>query len=97
MDSVRTWFRSGMPWVWLNAAAVSVSILLVVGLLALIGVYNRREALSKPGGVAASTLEAVLRAIADRDTSRFGETLLDDARALDRLRRAAAEPSDDDV
>jgi phosphate transport system permease protein len=38
MESIREWFRSGLPWVWLNAAAVSASILLVVGLLALIAV-----------------------------------------------------------
>ncbi len=30
------WFRSGSPWVWLSAAAVSISILLVVTLLGLI-------------------------------------------------------------
>ena len=36
MNSIREWIKSGAPWVWLNAAAVSVSILLVVGLLALI-------------------------------------------------------------
>jgi phosphate transport system permease protein len=32
------WLKSGMPWVWLNAAAVSTCILLVTGLLALIAV-----------------------------------------------------------
>ena len=32
------WLKSGMPWVWLNAAAVSTCILLVAGLLALITV-----------------------------------------------------------
>ena len=36
MNSLREWTKSGAPWVWLNAAAVSVSILLVIGLLALI-------------------------------------------------------------
>jgi phosphate transport system permease protein len=36
MDSLRTWIRNGTPWVWLNAAAVSTSILLVAGLLLLI-------------------------------------------------------------
>lgn len=30
------WVKSGAPWVWLNAAAVSVSLLLVIGLLSLI-------------------------------------------------------------
>jgi phosphate transport system permease protein len=34
--NVQKWFASGAPWVWLNAAAVSASILLVVGLLSLI-------------------------------------------------------------
>jgi phosphate transport system permease protein len=36
MESLRTWIRSGAPWVWLNAAAVTVSIALVAGLLLLI-------------------------------------------------------------
>ncbi len=34
--AVEPWIRSGAPWVWLNAAAVSTSILLVAGLLLLI-------------------------------------------------------------
>jgi phosphate transport system permease protein len=33
---IQQWFASGAPWVWLNAAAVSMSILLVAGLLMLI-------------------------------------------------------------
>ncbi|HHL45129.1 MAG TPA: phosphate ABC transporter permease PstA [Gammaproteobacteria bacterium] len=33
---MRNWFKSGSPWVWLSAAAVSISILLVVALLGLI-------------------------------------------------------------
>ena len=35
---LKGWFRSGNPWVWLNAAAVSASIAIVVGLLLLIAV-----------------------------------------------------------
>jgi len=35
---IKEWFKSGSPWVWLNAAAVSTSIILVVGLLLLIAV-----------------------------------------------------------
>ncbi|MFK5948312.1 MAG: phosphate ABC transporter permease PstA, partial [Methylococcales bacterium] len=35
---IKEWFKSGSPWVWLNAAAVSTSIILVVGLLFLIAV-----------------------------------------------------------
>lgn len=33
---VRDWFKSGSPWIWLNAAAVSVSLIMVFGLLLLI-------------------------------------------------------------
>ncbi len=36
MNPMKSWIRSGAPWVWLNAAAVTTSILLVVGLLLLI-------------------------------------------------------------
>ena len=32
----RTWFASGEPWIWMNAAAVGISITAVVGILALI-------------------------------------------------------------
>ncbi len=38
MKALAKWIAEGTPWVWLNAAAVSASILLVVGLLLLIGV-----------------------------------------------------------
>lgn len=37
-SNVRTWFRAGTPWVWLNAAAVSASMIIVGGLLLLIAV-----------------------------------------------------------
>jgi phosphate transport system permease protein len=33
---IKQWFKSGSPWVWLNAAAVSVSLIFVVGLLSLV-------------------------------------------------------------
>ncbi|MEM7018304.1 MAG: phosphate ABC transporter permease PstA [Pseudomonadota bacterium] len=36
MKSVNAWFSSGMPWVWLTAAMVSLSMVMVVGLLLLI-------------------------------------------------------------
>lgn len=31
------WARSGRPWIWLNAGAISISILMVVGLISLLG------------------------------------------------------------
>ncbi|QDP00789.1 phosphate ABC transporter permease PstA [Thalassotalea sp. PS06] len=33
---MKTWFKSGSPWVWLSAAGVSISLISVVGLLFLI-------------------------------------------------------------
>ncbi|MDH5473124.1 MAG: phosphate ABC transporter permease PstA [Gammaproteobacteria bacterium] len=38
VNNVKEWWRSGEPWIWLNAGAVSVSMLVVFGLLALIAV-----------------------------------------------------------
>lgn len=35
---MRNWFASGEPWIWMNAAAVGISIVAVVGVLALIAV-----------------------------------------------------------
>lgn len=35
---IREWFKTGAPWVWLNAAAVSLSLIMVLGLLILIAV-----------------------------------------------------------
>lgn len=35
---IRHWFKSGNPWIWLTASAVSVSLILVFGLLLLIAV-----------------------------------------------------------
>jgi phosphate transport system permease protein len=32
------WFKSGTPWIWLNAAAVSASLIAVAGLLGLIAI-----------------------------------------------------------
>ena len=31
---MKTWFKSGAPWIWINASAVSISLLAVMGLLA---------------------------------------------------------------
>lgn len=35
---LKQWFSSGLPWIWLNGAAVSINIIMVVGVLALIAV-----------------------------------------------------------
>ncbi len=36
MHGIREWFKSGTPWIWLNASAVSISLIVVFGLLYLI-------------------------------------------------------------
>ena len=36
MQNIRNWFKSGDPYIWLNAGAVSVCLLLTIGLLLLI-------------------------------------------------------------
>ncbi|HVK99856.1 MAG TPA: phosphate ABC transporter, permease protein PstA, partial [Dongiaceae bacterium] len=38
MKSLRDWYKKGEPWVWLNAGAVAINIVMVVGLLGLIAV-----------------------------------------------------------
>ncbi|HEY7775523.1 MAG TPA: phosphate ABC transporter, permease protein PstA, partial [Kineobactrum sp.] len=35
---MKAWFKSGVPWVWLNAGAVAVCMIMVVGLIGLIAV-----------------------------------------------------------
>jgi len=37
-SNFKTWWQSGAPWIWLNAGAVSASILVVFGLIGLIAV-----------------------------------------------------------
>ena len=37
---MKKWFKSGDPWIWLNAAAVSASLIIVIGLLILIAVQG---------------------------------------------------------
>ena len=36
--SIKKWFESGSPWVWIYGSAVAISIIMVTGLLLLIGV-----------------------------------------------------------
>ncbi|NDL65397.1 phosphate ABC transporter permease PstA [Acerihabitans arboris] len=39
---MRTWFRSGRPWIWLTAGAVSISLLAMLALVALLGLQGMR-------------------------------------------------------
>lgn len=37
-DSLNTWVKSGTPWIWMNAGAVSIAVIMTLGLLAIIAV-----------------------------------------------------------
>ncbi|WP_422472929.1 phosphate ABC transporter permease PstA [Endozoicomonas sp. ALB032] len=37
-NKITKWYQTGSPWVWLNAGAVAISVILVVGLLGLIAI-----------------------------------------------------------
>lgn len=39
-QQTREWWKSGNPWIWLNAGAVTISVLMVVGLLLLIAIQG---------------------------------------------------------
>ncbi len=48
LNDVKKWFGSGTPWVWMNAGAVSISILMVAALLILIAVRGLGHFWAKP-------------------------------------------------
>ena len=35
---IKAWFKSGLPWIWMTASAVSINLILVLGFLLLIAV-----------------------------------------------------------
>ena len=47
-NNLKQWFRSGSPWVWLNAGAVSTSIIMVAALLVLIASRGLGHFWAKP-------------------------------------------------
>ncbi|MEN8169555.1 MAG: phosphate ABC transporter permease PstA [Pseudomonadota bacterium] len=48
MRNLKTWFRSGSPWVWMNAGAVTASIVMVSALIILIAVRGLGHFWAKP-------------------------------------------------
>lgn len=64
---MRNWFKSGEPMIWLNAAAVSVSLIIVVGLLMLIAVRGLGHFWPKP------VMEAVYVSTEKAETKLLGE------------------------
>ncbi|MEJ2094384.1 MAG: phosphate ABC transporter permease PstA [Gammaproteobacteria bacterium] len=73
MTGLRNWFASGTPYIWLNAGAVTVSLVMVFGLIALIAVRGLSH--FWPASVAAfdykeanGDITTMLGEIADRET-----------------------------
>lgn len=86
--SVRTWFGSGEPWIWMNSAAVGLSILAVVGLLLLIAV--RGLAHFWPADVQSLTFDhprlgqgTVLGEIIERESIGIGQFLEASGQSID--------------
>jgi phosphate transport system permease protein len=89
MTGLRNWFASGTPYIWLNAGAVTISLVMVFGLIALIAVRGLSH--FWPASVAAfeykeanGDVTTMLGEIADRETV-----------ATSRASARAAEASDD--
>ena len=96
MKALREWFESGSPWIWLSAAAVSMSLIIVLGLLALIAIRGlghfwpagvvEMQYIVQPGVTQTVVGEVRSRETVDRarieDT---GQYIANDAPELDRL------------
>lgn len=76
--STRAWFRSGEPWIWLNAGAVALAFVMVAGMLLLIAMRGLghfwpsdvvRVVYQPPGG----TELALLGEITDKETVRASQ------------------------
>ncbi len=82
---IKKWFESGTPWVWLNAAAVSASIILVFGLLLLIAIRGLGH--FWPGAV----YEFSVSDSAGGNTTVMGEIADTEEVTRERLREAGIE------
>ena len=86
---MREWFASGSPWVWLNAAAVTTSIIMVAGLLLLIAVRGMGHFWPK------DVVEFTLQAGDGQRQLILGEIHDSEEVAVERLRAAGYELDDD--
>ncbi len=85
---MRQWFASGSPWVWLNAAAVTISIIMVAGLLLLIAVRGLGHFWPK------NVVEFTLRADHGAQQAVLGEIHDSEQVSVERLRAAGYEVAD---
>lgn len=80
--SVKDWFDSGSPWVWLNAGGVAVSVVLVVGLIMLIAARGLGHFWP------AAVFEASFTNQAGQQEVLIGEIRESESVKVDRLREA---------
>jgi len=83
--NIKNWFGSGSPWVWLNAGAVSISIVMVAALLILIAVRGLGHFWAKP------IMEAEYNEPDGRVVRLVGEIHDSEVVPVERLQRASKE------
>lgn len=86
---MRAWFRSGTPWIWLNAGALALSLVMVIGLLTLIAVRGFSH--FWPADIVQLTVLD-----GDRQTVVMGEQVRSQTLASNVIRDAGVELEGDD-
>lgn len=89
MTGLRNWFASGTPYIWLNAGAVTISLVMVFGLIALIAVRGLSH--FWPASVAAFEYKEANGDV----TTMLGEIADQETVSASRASARAAEASDD--
>jgi phosphate transport system permease protein len=79
---LRTWFKSGDPWIWLIGGALSISLIMVVGLLLLIAVRGFGHFWP------ASLVETTVTAVDGSESVLLGERVESETLPADRVREA---------
>lgn len=81
-ESVKAWFASGSPWVWMNAGAVSIAVIMTIGLLTVIAVRGLGHFWP------ADVLEATYSVPGDTPKTLVGEAVQSEQVPRERLRGA---------
>ncbi|MCA1777827.1 MAG: hypothetical protein LC637_00155, partial [Xanthomonadaceae bacterium] len=58
-SSIRTWFRSGDPWIWMIGGALAISLIMVIGLMTLIAVRGFGHFWAKPIAETTATVDGI--------------------------------------
>ncbi|SDP13247.1 phosphate ABC transporter permease PstA [Pseudomonas jinjuensis] len=81
-ETVKAWFASGSPWVWMNAGAVSIAVIMTIGLLAVIAVRGLGHFWP------ANVIEATYRVPGEAPKTLIGEQVQSEQVPRERLRGA---------